>query len=107
MKFFLVFSLWSGPSPVPASPGDRWFGPDKLLHFTTSALIQSVTHSVLRSRGVNYANASWSAAGVTAAAGVGKELWDLKRHDDFSLRDLTWDGIGGATGAVLMRQVDR
>ncbi len=105
MHFVLVFSLWGGTKP--AEPGDRWFGPDKLWHFTASALIQSATHGVLRSRGVSYANASWSAAGVTAAAGIGKELWDLRRRDDFSLRDLAWDGIGGTTGAVLMRQLDR
>ena len=30
---------------------------------------------------------------------------DLKRRDDFSLRDLAWDGIGGTTGAVLVRQI--
>ncbi|MCX5763690.1 MAG: hypothetical protein NTU67_03545 [Gemmatimonadetes bacterium] len=107
MNFVLVFALWSGPAPAPATPGDRWFGPDKLLHFTASALIQSVAHTALRSRGMTYANASWSAAGVTAVAGIGKELWDLKRHDDFSLRDLTWDVVGGASGAVLMRQADR
>jgi uncharacterized protein YfiM (DUF2279 family) len=56
---------------------------------------------------MTYANASWSAAGVTAAVGVGKELLDRHRHADFSLRDLTWDAIGGASGAVLMRQFDR
>ena len=107
MNFVLVFALWSGPAPTPVSPGHRWFGPDKLLHFTASALIQSVTHTALRSRGMTYANASWSAAGVTAAVGVGKELLDRHRNADFSLRDLTWDAIGGASGAVLMRHFDR
>ena len=43
---------------------------------------------------------------MTAAAGVGKELWDRHRHRDFSLRDLTWDGIGGVTGAAIVRQLD-
>ena len=43
----------------------------------------------------------------TAAVGIGKELWDRERHADFSLRDLAWDAIGAASGAVLMRQFDR
>ena len=43
---------------------------------------------------------------MTLTAGVGKELWDRHRGGDASLRDLTWDGIGGATGAVVMRQAD-
>lgn len=106
MEFFLAFSLLGG-SPAPASPGDHWFGPDKFLHFTVSALLQSVTHSALRSRGLSYSQASRAAAGVTLTVGVGKELWDLHRRDDFSLRDLTWDAIGTGTGAVIVRQLDR
>jgi putative lipoprotein len=105
MHLILAFSLWTG-GPT-AQPGDRWFGRDKLFHFAASALIQSATHSALRSRGASYATASRAAAGVTVAAGVGKELWDLRRRDDFSVRDLAWDGIGGVTAAVAMRQLDR
>ena len=107
MNFVLVFALWGGPAPTPAAPGDRWFGPDKLLHFTASAVIQSVAHTTLRSRGMRYGDASRGAAGMTAAVGIGKELWDRERHADFSLRDLAWDAIGAASGAVLMRQFDR
>ena len=100
------FSLSFGGPKAP-SARDPWFGRDKAKHFAVSALIQSGTHSLLRWRGASYAQASWSAAGVTAAAGVGKELWDRHRHRDFSLRDLTWDGVGGVTGAVIVRQLDR
>jgi putative lipoprotein len=108
MRFALVFVLWNHPAPTPV-PSDRdpWFGRDKLLHFTASALIQSASHAVLRANGRDYGAASREAAVVTVAAGVGKELWDRHRKRDFSLRDLTWDGIGGATGAVVMRQADR
>ncbi len=102
----LVFSATFGGPPRVNDP-DPWFGRDKAAHFAVSALIQSGTHAALRSRGVDYGRASWSAAGVTAAVGVGKEWWDLTHHRDFSVRDLTWDGIGGATAAVIVRQVDR
>lgn len=105
MKFFLVFTLATGGAPHAAP--DPWFGRDKLLHFTASALIQGAAHAAFRSRSATYAQASWGAAAVTAGAGVGKELWDRRRNRDFSLRDLAWDGIGGAVGAVIVRQVDR
>ena len=106
MKFFLAFTLAIGGAPVP-SERDPWFGRDKLLHFTASALIQGAAHAAFRARSASYAQASWGAAAVTATAGVGKELWDRHHKRDFSFRDLTWDGIGGISAAVVARQVDR
>lgn len=117
MKFFLVFSLWTGgpkhevPNPDPKAretpAPDPWFGFDKLEHFAASAIIQSWAHTTLRARGASYAQASWGAAAVTASAGIGKELWDRHHHGDFSYRDLTADGVGLLSGAVMMRQIDR
>ena len=57
--------------------------------------------------GRDYGCASTGAAFVTAAAGIGKELWDRSRGRDASLRDLTWDAVGGVSAAVVIRQVDR
>jgi uncharacterized protein YfiM (DUF2279 family) len=62
---------------------------------------------VLRANGRDYGNASRGAALATVSVGVGKELWDRHRQRDFSFRDLAWDGIGGVTGAIVMRQSDR
>jgi putative lipoprotein len=90
----------------PPRSRDAWLGRDKLLHFTASMLIQSTAHTVFRARGADFYQASVGAGLVTATAGIGKELWDMQGHGDASLRDLTWDAIGGATGAVLMRQLD-
>jgi putative lipoprotein len=105
--FAFAFALPGGPPARPApSKDDPWFGRDKLLHFTASALIQSGTHIVLRSMGDDYGRASRGAALITLTAGVGKELYDRHAGRDFSLRDLTWDGIGGVTAAVAMRQLD-
>ena len=110
MKFYLAFTLLTGgPSrgAHPPSPSDPWFGHDKFLHFTVSALIQGTAHAAFRTRGASYGQASWGAAAVTASAGIGKELWDRYQKRDFSFRDLTWDGIGGVSGAVIVRQLDR
>ncbi|MFI5310127.1 MAG: hypothetical protein ACHQQ3_02745 [Gemmatimonadales bacterium] len=104
MKFVLAFTLFTGGPPAP-SPADPWFGQDKFLHFTVSALIQCAAHTAFRSRGASYAQASWGAAAVTASAGIGKELWDRHQKRDFSFRDLTWDGIGGVAGQVAARQI--
>ncbi len=109
MKFFLAFQLWTGGPQRPAPPRDPdpWFGFDKLEHFTASAIIQTWSHITFRARGASYGQASWGAVGVTAAAGIGKELWDRTHHGDFSLRDLAADGVGLLSGAVIMRQIDR
>ena len=109
MKFFLAFQFWTGgpQRPVPPRDPDPWFGFDKLEHFTASAIIQTWSHITFRARGASYGQASWGAVGVTAAAGIGKELWDRTHHGDFSLRDLAADGVGLVSGAVIMRQIDR
>lgn len=44
--------------------------------------------------------------GVTAAAGVGKELADLAGFGTPSWKDLAWDGIGLATGLLLAWSID-
>ena len=63
MKFFLVFSLWTGGPKRPAPPDpDPWFAVDKLEHFAASAIIQSWAHTTFRARGASYAQASWGAA---------------------------------------------
>jgi uncharacterized protein YfiM (DUF2279 family) len=110
MKFALAFTLWHasfGGAPRREVLPDRWIAVDKFEHVAASAIIQSWTHMTFRARGASYAQASWGAAAVTAAAGIGKELWDRTHHGDFSYRDLAADGLGLGVGAVMMRQVDR
>lgn len=86
---------------------DDWLGPDKALHFSVSAGLA----------GAGYAGgallfeapeARWlTGAGVALGAGVAKELYDAGRGSFFSVKDLTWDVLGTATGLGLSWAVDR
>jgi putative lipoprotein len=95
----LVFSLSTGPGDQPR---DRWFGPDKLQHFFTSAFVQSASYGGLRWAGMSHGTAIGTASGVTALVGVGKELHDRHVKGDFSARDLVWDAAGAGSASVLL-----
>ncbi len=106
--YVLLFgSFQFGAPPGRAPEGDRWFGPDKAKHFAVSAVVQGISHGLVRSAGSDYRTASDVAAVSTLSVGVAKELWDRSRGRHFSWKDLTADVAGGVSGAVVMRQVDR
>ncbi len=108
LAFVFMFGVHPAPvGPVPPDGRDRWFARDKVLHFTASMAIQGAAHLVLKANGATYAAASRGAAVATLTAGVGKEVWDMRRGGDPSWRDLAWDAVGGAAGATVMRQADR
>lgn len=102
---FVVLTLPFGGGARQA-PHDPWLGEDKLRHFFVSALVQGTAHTVLRANGHDHREAAWTAGAVTLTVGVGKEVWDARRGRIFSWKDLAADGAGGATGAVVMRQVN-
>jgi len=108
LAIVLVFgSFQFGAPPERSQEGDRWLGVDKAKHFVVSAVIQSAGHSLLRTSGLEYRESSVAAGVLTLSVGVGKELWDRAHGRYFSWKDLTADGFGGSTGAVIVRQVDR
>jgi putative lipoprotein len=96
----LVFTIATGPGEHPR--GDRWFGPDKLQHFFTSAFVQSMAYGGLRRAGAERGPAIAGASAVTAAAGIGKELYDARMKGEFSGRDLVWDAAGAGSASVLL-----
>lgn len=99
---WLVFSL----SPAVAS-GDRWFAPDKIQHFLSSAFVQSMSYGALRTTGLSHGASLAGASVTTAAVGVGKETHDLRSKGEFSIRDLTWDAVGAGTATVLLVRTQR
>ena len=84
------------PSP------DRWFAPDKVKHFFTSAFIQSASFSVARAAGMSRSSAMVAASVSTVTFSVGKEGVDRRRARQFSFRDLVWDGAGALSAAALL-----
>ena len=102
-----LLSLWLGVNLVFAQVApphqDAWFGIDKIKHFFMSAFIESLTYSALQAARVNHRTALGGAIGVTMAIGVGREIHDKRTPGNiFSVRDLTWDAIGAAAGAVML-----
>lgn len=101
-----VLTLPFGGPERQGAPRDAWFGVDKAKHFVVSAVIQSAGHSVLRANGYDYREAAWTAAAITMTVGVSKEMWDARQGRIFSWKDLVADAAGGATGAVIVKQVN-
>lgn len=97
-------SLTTAPQdPLP----DPWFGPDKVRHFFTSALVQSLGYGALRAVDVEHGAALASATVITSGFGLGKELHDRRRGYGFSVRDLVWDAAGAAAISVLLAHTER
>jgi uncharacterized protein YfiM (DUF2279 family) len=76
-------------------------------HFFTSAFVQSMSYGSLRAAGASHAVALAGATATTAAAGIGKEVHDLRVKGDFSVRDLAWDAAGAGAATVLLARVAR
>jgi uncharacterized protein YfiM (DUF2279 family) len=93
--------------PVMRPAGSRWISPDRVKHFFLSFFIQSASYSLARGVNASHGAALVAASGVTAAAGLSKELWDRKRGAGFDRGDLVWDALGaGVATALLVRTVD-
>ena len=99
----LVFTL----ARAPERGGDRWFAPDKLQHFFTSAFVQSVGYGTLRLAGAGHSASLGGASAATALVGVGKEVHDHRTGGDVSARDLLWDAAGAGAVSVLLARTIR
>jgi uncharacterized protein YfiM (DUF2279 family) len=102
----LAALLWTRPLQ-PSPTADPWFAPDKLKHFFMSAFIQSLSYGALRVVKMSHGQALATATTVTVTIGIGKEVHDRRTHQDFSLRDLAWDGIGGAAASLVLTHTPR
>lgn len=82
---------------------DGWFGPDKLKHFFMTAIVQSFAYSAAQAAGAERGDAmriGLAAAGVTA---VGREIYDARVKQRFSIPDLVWDAGGSVAATAMLR----
>lgn len=100
----LLFAFMLTPRVASAQiPADNWFGTDKVKHFFTSALIQSLAYSVTQvTTGGPRSSLLLTASVATAVVGVGKEVHDRRSYGHFSVRDLTWDAAGAAAASAML-----
>jgi putative lipoprotein len=96
------------PSPAAAQPSDPdpWFGPDKALHFTVSALITGGGYGVGAVFTDKIPLRIAFGAGLGITAGAAKELFDLAGFGHPSLRDFAWDVFGTAVGVGISVAID-
>lgn len=85
---------------------DPWIAPDKGLHFGVSLGLAAGGYglsSVWIEQPRYRALLGFSFA---LSLGLAKEAWDAAGHGDPSMRDVTWDILGGLTGTALAWGVD-
>lgn len=101
-----LFSGLADPAGARAAEGDPWFGRDKALHFSLSAVIAAGGYGVasLATEERPWRMGAGLALGV--AAGIGKEAYDGVGSGDASWRDFTWDLLGTATGLGFASLLD-
>lgn len=94
------------PGAPRAQSRDDWFGPDKALHFAASVNLSLTGYAagmrLTDDRGWRLA----TSLGLSLGAGITKEIVDLGAGDP-SWRDLTWDLVGAAVGALTAWAIDR
>lgn len=100
-----VFAFVFGLSQS-AGAEDRWFAPDKALHFGVSAGLSSAGYAlsslVLKERPGRIATGSLCAL----VPGAAKELFDAAGYGDPSWKDFAWDAGGTLVGVSLAWLLD-
>ncbi len=95
------------PKHVVVHTTEPFFGPDKVKHFFVSAFIESASFGALQAAGADRDLALAGALGATAAAGVGREIYDRRTKGEFSIRDLGWDAAGAAAALLILTRTQR
>ena len=101
-------ALLATTTPALAAPPDPdpWFGRDKALHFTLSAVIAGAGYGVSALYTNDLRIRMAFGGGVSVAAGAGKELLDLAGFGDPSWKDFAWDVIGAVVGVGISLSID-
>jgi uncharacterized protein YfiM (DUF2279 family) len=87
------------------APRDEWFAEDKLKHMFTSMAVVGYGHASARTAGAARGPSVAIGVSLSAVAGLWKEWHDRRQGRAFSPRDLVWDAVGIAAGALLVSKV--
>jgi putative lipoprotein len=107
VKFALVFALSFGGLQGGGGRPDSWFGPDKVKHFVTSAVVEGMSYAAIRATNAGHQSSLIGATVATVALGVGKEVHDRRTAGRFSPRDLAWNFAGAGVGALVVSGAER
>jgi len=89
-----------------ASDEDPWFGQDKALHFSATAILSSAGYAASVSFTEEPTTRALTGASVAMTVGIAKELHDLAGYGDPSWRDMTWNVAGSVVGTALALAID-
>ena len=92
---------------TPAARADDWFGRDKAKHFGASAALAVGGYGAASLFTARQSPRLMTGAALAFTAGLGKEIADRYRGGDPSMRDVTWDLLGTASGLLVAWALDR
>ena len=96
------FKIMPGMLTVLKQTNDPWFSEDKFYHLAASAAISSISYHLYSHYNDNdVTRAKLYSISATACIGICKEIYDKKKKNHFSWKDLFWDGIGITLGYLL------
>jgi putative lipoprotein len=92
--------------PTPVSAADDWLGRDKALHFGATFALGGIGYAAGAALSPEPVVRLGVGATLAMGAGIAKEMHDRVSGGDPSLRDLTWDALGTATGLLTAWLLD-
>jgi len=104
-RIVAVLAVALGLGPTRAFAQDDWLGRDKALHFGASFALAGAGYAGGAALSREPVVRLGVGATVAMGAGIAKEMADRSGGDP-SLKDLTWDALGTATGLVTAWLVD-
>jgi putative lipoprotein len=105
--YFVALATCFVAAPCSATDTDPWFGQDKALHFSATFMLAGDGYASAAAAKCREGVRLGVGASVALAAGVSKEVYDRYSGGDASMRDLTWDVVGAATGSIVSWLIDR
>jgi len=103
---FIAASVLLTTRAEAASDPDPWFGRDKVLHFSATALIAGGTYALAATQFDARYPPLLLGAGAGIAVGAAKEIADGLGYGDPSWKDFAWDVLGTVAGLTLAWAVD-